>query len=268
LNGLGRPGRLVHGLYYTLPLIHRRPDTLFVLGHMRSGSTLLAHILSSHAQIAGYGETHLSYRNSRDLARLRLHLFVRQPTARIKQRYVMDKVVNELFEVHTDVLRAPNVRALLLLREPGPTIASIRKVLTDWTEDQAVEHFVQRSRLMAECARELAGSGRAFALTHDELVHRTDAALTALTRFLGLDTPLSERYSATLTTGEWGWGDTTRRIHAGHVVREGGTASAPLTPAAEAAATAAYDECLATFRRHLPGIDTVISEEPAKSLAA
>ena len=44
---------------------------LFVLGHMRSYSSLLCHILGSHPQINGYCETHVKYRSRFDLLRLR-----------------------------------------------------------------------------------------------------------------------------------------------------------------------------------------------------
>jgi hypothetical protein len=43
--------------------------SLFVLGHMRSYSSLLCHILGSHPQIDGYCETHIKYRTRFDLLR-------------------------------------------------------------------------------------------------------------------------------------------------------------------------------------------------------
>jgi hypothetical protein len=58
---------------------HARPFArrhLFLLGHMRSYSSVLSHILGSHPQIDGYCETHIKYRTRLDL--WRLHHRVRQ----------------------------------------------------------------------------------------------------------------------------------------------------------------------------------------------
>jgi LPS sulfotransferase NodH len=38
-------------------------EFVHILSHMRSGSTLLAHLLASHPEIIGYGETHIRYRS-------------------------------------------------------------------------------------------------------------------------------------------------------------------------------------------------------------
>lgn len=40
---------------------------VFVMGHMRSGSSVLAHILSSNEQILSYGETNKKYVHYRDI---------------------------------------------------------------------------------------------------------------------------------------------------------------------------------------------------------
>ena len=43
---------------------------IFILGHMRSGSSLLAHILADNAEVAGAGESHITYQTPRDLPKL------------------------------------------------------------------------------------------------------------------------------------------------------------------------------------------------------
>ena len=48
----------------------RTAGYLFVVGHMRSYSSLLAHILGSHPRIVGYAEMHQKYRNVLDLLEL------------------------------------------------------------------------------------------------------------------------------------------------------------------------------------------------------
>ena len=43
---------------------------VFILAHMRSGSTLLAHLLASHPDFVGAGETKVCYRTPADLPQL------------------------------------------------------------------------------------------------------------------------------------------------------------------------------------------------------
>ena len=60
--------RVASRLY--LRLYKREYRFVFILGHMRSGSSLLAHILASHRNIARRGEAHISYQTVEDLPRL------------------------------------------------------------------------------------------------------------------------------------------------------------------------------------------------------
>lgn len=269
LNKLGSVGRALHGLYYLIPGLHRRPEALFVIGHMRSGSTLLAHLLVAHDEIAGYGEAHLSYRSALDRLRLRLHVFVRHPQARVTQTYVMDKIVNEVFEFDPAVLRSPRTRAVLLLREPVASLESLHRILPEWSEGAVLEHYLERVRALETCAATLAGTGRALALTHDELVGDPERTLGALTRWLGLQTPLRDAYAPTLTTGQWGWGDTTERIWAGRVVRPARPASDAEAPSptwvseeTRGRAEAAHASCLDHLRRVALSVDDFTPRTP------
>lgn len=240
----GRLGRAVHGVYYYVPVLHRRTEPLLILGHMRCGSTLLAHIINSHPEVAGYGETHRSYRLLRDVWGLRAHVFVRQPTLRVRARYVSDKNVNEVFPVDPEVLARSSARVVLIAREPRASLSSLVRVLPDWTERQALDHYLTRMDLLRRTAAVCSDRDRVFFLTHHQLVHHSAPALQALTAFLGLGSPLSERYEFTAKTGEWGWGDTTERIWAGHIVRDYERPERAWPAALIAEAEAAYREAV------------------------
>src|SRR5215469_10659813 len=96
---------------------------LFVLGHMRSYSSLLCHILGSHPQIDGYCETHIKYRTRLDLLRLRSRV-VRLTGEPLHGRYVLDKILHN-YPLADGILRSHNTLALVLLRRPVPTVRSI-----------------------------------------------------------------------------------------------------------------------------------------------
>ncbi len=42
---------------------------LFVCGHMRSGSSLLLHILNTNPEVLGFGEMHIKYHSEKDFGR-------------------------------------------------------------------------------------------------------------------------------------------------------------------------------------------------------
>ena len=50
---------------------------LFVLSHMRSGSSLLTHILNTNNEIIGYGETHIKYSSELDFKALLSKVYLR-----------------------------------------------------------------------------------------------------------------------------------------------------------------------------------------------
>src|SRR5215469_2188157 len=96
---------------------------LFVLGHMRSYSSLLCHILGSHRQIDGYCETHIKYRTRWDLWRLRSRV-VRLTGEPLHGRYVLDKMLHN-YPLAASILRSRYTRWIVLLRRPLPTVQSI-----------------------------------------------------------------------------------------------------------------------------------------------
>src|SRR5688572_25028043 len=65
---------------------------LFVIGHMRSYSSLLAHILGSHPRIVGYAEMHQKYRTVLDLLELSRKV-ERTCDKGCAGRYVLDKIL-------------------------------------------------------------------------------------------------------------------------------------------------------------------------------
>jgi hypothetical protein len=101
----------------------RARRNLFVLGHMRSYSSVLCHVLGSHPQIDGYCETHIKYRTRFDLLRLRSRV-VKLTGEPLRGRYILDKVLHN-YPLANSILRSPNTVGLVLVRRPQPTVQSI-----------------------------------------------------------------------------------------------------------------------------------------------
>ena len=226
---------------------------LFVLGHMRSYSSLLCHILGSHAQIDGYCETHVKYRTRFDLLRLRSRV-VKLTGEPLRGRYVLDKVLHN-YPLASSILRSPNTLSIVLVRRPVPTVQSIVNMGLHYSDiawyrdlDAVTRYYEERVAALVHLADEL--RGRVMFLEAETLLSRTGDVLQSTGRFLQLSEPLQSDYKRFAHTGEGGFGDPSETITTGRVTN---AARDPRTPvmlpvALTARLEMAYAACSASLR--------------------
>jgi Sulfotransferase family len=243
---------------------------VFILGHMRSGSTLLAHILASHPDIAGAGETHLLYRTPADLPKLVLTTaeFLHKPI--LRETYIVDQINHDY--ITDDVLLAKDVyRCIILLREPEATLksmAALKRLNSEpWQETQALRNYVNRLEMLSRYASVL--GQRASLVDYDDLVDHTEETLAALTKVLDLDPPLSPYYATHRMTGRVaGIGDPSENIKTGRIIR---TPKHEIAISEETliAATTAYRKCREKLRTITKTVDDeVIIPNKSSSISA
>jgi hypothetical protein len=218
------------------PSLFRLHRYLFVLSHARSYTTLLCHILGSHPQISGYGETVLPYETAADLYRLNAKA-CEDGNYRSDCEYVLDKVLYDGLTVSDKVLGLARVIPIFVVREPGPSIASLTRMrvrehalgMQTWDEGidrratarSAANYYTDRlETLRAYCDRLEALGRRGIFLPAESLLDDTAGTLRFLERALGLDGPLREEYAIFEKTGEPGFGDTSKAIRAGRIVKD------------------------------------------------
>ena len=246
---------LLRYLRLTDQLAGHVPATLFICGHMRSGSTLLHHLLISHPEIIGCGERQEKYASAEDFDQLRIEAHMRRLSFLRRYRYVSDQVNhNELFQ-SPDILNEDSVRAIFLIRQPQPAVASMVAVLgrpgraRPITREMAVAHYRARLDTLSRYARQIERRTRAFTLTYDELVDDTLRTLGRLTAFLQLRSPLTDHYRTFDFTGIRG--DPSPAILARRI-RRGEPRPSP--PGLEATLLAeldeAYESCRQVLLRH------------------
>jgi len=172
---------------------------LFVLGHMRCGSTALSRVLGAHPQISGWGEAHIAYRDRAALGQLLLAQSRRglwKPGA----RYLHDKILHNRYDeaVPGDFGQA---RAIFLVRPPEPAIRSIRHLFgaigsSEYASDAtAADYYEARLERLAALWPRFAPDRR-VAVDFAELTARPEAVLARLSAVLGLATPLANSYAA------------------------------------------------------------------------
>jgi hypothetical protein len=225
----------------------RPPRVLFIMGHMRSGSTLLMHLLVNHPQIIGCGERNVVYRSDDDLDKLELAARRSQHSLFRQASYVVDQLNHDQFTPERDLLRSERVRCIFLIREPEETIRSLlhltRSSRDPWTVERAVEYYVARLNSLRTCGLRL--KGRSIALTYGDLVDSAPAALQRLASFLALASELQQKYAIQPFTGRRG--DPSERILLGRIQRGTLQTSFQLPDFQRQRVLEAYRSCFANF---------------------
>lgn len=231
---------------------------LFLLAHMRSQSSLLAHLLASHPEIAGHSELHRRYETRADLTAMRAAIEA-QLGAPAGVRWLVDKVLHNQLSIDPRILARSDVRAIVLLRRPAASIASMVRMTRTHAPDQpyadpvnAGAYYVDRLRVLLSYEASLAP--RLVFVASETLVDAPDETLASLSRWLGLARPLASTYRTFANSGVLGHGDPSEHIRVGRVLNDQERAGEPLEaiempPALLDEAQGVYDEAITRFAR-------------------
>ncbi len=193
---------------------------IFMLSHMRAYTSLAGHILGSHPQINGYYEMHLSYADATALDK-QLAAYLESDMLKPGSRYLFDKLLHNDYALAPDRLGLTDMKILVSLRQPEPTIQSIVHLyrqkeggdLFD-SPEKAARYYIERVRALADFAKANPG----YFYFDAELWQRaTVQLLPKLAAWLQLDSPLSEQYQTFSQTGKPLKGDSSPRIHRGNI---------------------------------------------------
>lgn len=204
-----RPDRFTEGREY-----------LLVLGHMRSGSSMLTNVLRTHPEIAGSHELHKIYKRPDDFADIPIALRRFESEKVDSAHFFLDKVLHSAWLPDPAVLAEIPVRCIFLLREPVSSISSMARRLVGMPlherPDLAAAHYEQRLAALSQYAYYLPEGSAAF-IDYRDLTDNTDRALEFLTDFLNLSSPLTREYVVDDRTGKWRMGDASEHIRSGEI---------------------------------------------------
>lgn len=171
---------------------------IFILGHMRCGSTALSHILCSHPEISGYGEAHIRYDGNAALGQLLINQF-RRGAYRIEARHLFDKILHSRY----DAAAGPgffNARAIFMVREPVDTIYSIRRLFSTLgsseysTDAVAADYYVERVNSLLAIWEQFP-SKRRIGLSYAQLTTEPEIKISSVSLMLDLIPPLTNHYT-------------------------------------------------------------------------
>lgn len=213
---------------------------IFVLAHMRCGSTALSNILCSRPDVSGYGEAHIAYRRRADLGKLMVNQARRRAWAP-RARWLFDKILHSRHDrnVPDEFFRA---KAIFLARSPAESVSSIRKLFAGagkglYQTDAAVaDYYEERLAALITHWHRFPSLNR-VGLTYATLIGTPDAALSQVSEMIGLDPPLRNDYRSHAASHAGGGGDPTQSWKLNRIERRAEReAPGPLEVSAERAA--------------------------------
>ena len=202
----------------------RRPaEYIFILSAMRSGSTLLQHLVCQQEDMLSAGETKIEYHGLEDLARLRAHLLEyndRQADDGTRYRCV-EKCVHNGYFPRPLAVATPEIRFIFLLRDPVAAVSSLLE-RKGWPYAESVEsavwYYNDRFTALVSFARLLQRPEDAVYIGYEDFLGGPSRHLRRLSGFLGLDQELTESYPKQKWTARLSLGDVSPNIHSRKIV--------------------------------------------------
>ena len=192
---------------------------LFILSHMRSGSSLFSHILNSNPQIIGYGETHINYDSVANFKDLQFKVYWQLKDISMTHRYILDKILHNHKITDSTILKTSNLSNIFLIREPLGTISSIFGIKPHWSEQKAVDYYCQRLECLVNYAKIIDNPSHCLLITYEQLLNNSDQIFQQLQQFLKTKQGFSGTYQVLRTTGMRGIGDSSENIKAGRIIK-------------------------------------------------
>ncbi|MEM9977073.1 MAG: sulfotransferase family protein [Cyanobacteria bacterium P01_D01_bin.2] len=219
---------------------------------MRSGSSLLTHLLTTNPEVIGYGEIHTDYASAQDFKKLLKMVYWQGQdfyrlsdlrNLRMNHRYVLNKVLHNKKFLNHDFLQSEQIYAIFLLREPERSLASIADLKPHWNQQDSIEYYCERMAMLVEYAQLINNPQRTLVLTYEQMLDHTPQMLATLQQFLQTQTPFEEKYKILKTTGMRGVGDSKGSIKAGEIVRSQRQLTQTFSPQFLEQARQVYQHC-------------------------
>jgi len=198
------------------------PQRIFLLSHMRANTSLISHILGSHAQISGYYEMHLSYQKTADLIRQQ-QCYAAKDMLKPAGTYLFDKLLHNKYDLYLDKLDSPAIKVLVSIREPAQTIKSIINLFAKKEQPhpyaeaaKATDYYIKRLQYLENFCTQY--KQQYYYFDADIIRLQPETSLNALQKYLSLSTPLSEHYQIFSQTGQAGAGDSSENMKEGKIV--------------------------------------------------
>ncbi|MGH2413856.1 MAG: sulfotransferase family protein, partial [Microcystaceae cyanobacterium] len=228
---------------------------LFILSHMRSGSSLLTHILNSNPEIIGYGETHINYASEVDFKKLMFKVYWQLKNLAMNHQYILDKILHNHKFLDDNFLISEKVYIIFLLREPQKTLPSIIGIKPHWSEEKALNYYLERLSMLEKYAKLINNKKHSLLVRYDQILNHSESVFEALRNWLETQTEFSEQYQVLKTTGMKGIGDSSSNIKAGRIIRNSQKLDSKFSQELVETAMPYFNQCSQTLSQYCRTID-------------
>ncbi len=234
-------------------LVSAPVEYVFILSAMRSGSTLLQHIIGQESRALSAGETKLEYQILADLASLRDHLFSYNEIEEADRKadwLFIEKSVHERYVPSIENLQDPSIRFVFILRDPHAALTSLLE-RKGWPYTESIEaaawYYTERPKQLVELARQLKDPKHAYFLTYEDLLAHTDLHLAGLSRFIKAAKPFEASYPKQKWTAVMSLGDVSGNIKREQIVKNQRDELVDMPSELYQQMTQTYEQCTASL---------------------
>jgi hypothetical protein len=188
---------------------------------MWSYSSLLGHILGSSKNIDDYFKMHRHYFSRKSILVAKLH-YLKNHNPAASHRYFFDKLLHDHLEVSYSLLNSLGTKAILILRQPEPTILSIIKMAHSRgfespviTAEGAINYYRSPLKVLIKIGKEL--KGNFLLLKSESVLQESDSTLALLHNDLQLNEPLSNSFNKFPNTSKAKFGHMSGNLQKGQI---------------------------------------------------
>jgi len=214
--------RIAMYTYYSLYFkFFRLPKLIFIVSTMRSYTSVLSHIIGSHAKILGKGEKHLKY----DTLQYEKHIFeclFQNRSFFPRYDYILDNVnwdgeepKGEFFERNKK-----NIKFIFLLRRTNDTLSSIvKRGGLNWF-DISNYYLLRLKSIKSNCEKLISNQIPYLYINGEDLILHQEYNLQKISNFLNLQKNLSPKYKTDSMTGHHGYSDNSNNIFTNKLLKK------------------------------------------------
>jgi len=201
-------------------VLNRQEKYVFIMGHMRSGSSLLSHLIMNSSECSGIGESNMTYLDKRDFTKLAIKCRLSSKRYFKKIRYFVDQI-NHNQKLDFSSFSSNAFIPIIIYRKPLATISSIVRLSNEYyggnfSPKRATEYYINRLNYLGEYIKHH-GVPNICIIEYEDLINNSIVTLSKLSLHLSLQSPLTSKYRTYTHSGTKG--DPSANIQKGKIIK-------------------------------------------------
>jgi hypothetical protein len=178
---------------------YKNQHYVFLMAHVRSGSSLMTHILCTNNEILGFGEYSYEILDENDLVAFNFDVRRKSRVFFSKQTYITNQINDSNSFPDEHFLKLKKLKFIFLIRQPEETISSMHQLSkrfnqTHLTPERLVEEYCKQMNYLIKLKNTIS-EDQYFFLTYESLIENPKKELNNMSSFLKLNQPLSPEYN-------------------------------------------------------------------------